>query len=82
MTFHYQVGFVHDARMASLYLLDMNAGAEHAVDQLWEVQEPSAQPQHHHRHRHHNIHFATADGRHNIKFMKTFSNWIITALIC
>ena len=65
-----------------LAMFDMNAGAEHVVDQLWEVQEPSAQPQHHHRHRHHNIHFATADGRHNIKFMKTFSNWIITALIC
>ena len=55
--------------MTSLHLLDINPGAEHVVDQLWEVQEPSAQPQHHHRHCHHNIHFATADGRCNIKFM-------------
>ena len=50
-----------------LAMFDMNPGTEHVVDQLWEVQEPSAQPQHHHRHRHHNIHFATADGRYNIK---------------
>ena len=82
LTFYYQVGFVPDARIASLHLLDMNPGTKHVVDQLWEVQEPTAQPQHHHRHRHHNIHFATADGRYNIKFMKTFSNWIITVLIC